>query len=89
MSDPDRPSSDTTPNADSPPTGPEDAPPLVSTERRRFFREILFLGVQGAEHLARDVGKTLGDALESTQPTEPDDEPPPPAFDPPDGAEPR
>jgi len=64
---------------------------VVSTQRRAFFREILFLGVQGAEKIAENVGKKLTDAVEQTrdpQP-EPNADPPPLKLDPPDGVEPR
>jgi hypothetical protein len=39
----------------------------VSAERRRFFREILALGVDGVERAAREVGRRLGDAVEQAR----------------------
>jgi hypothetical protein len=63
--------------------------PVVSTQRRAFFREILFLGVQGAEKIAQDVGQKLADAVEQSRESEPNADPPPLKLDPPDGVESR
>lgn len=78
----------TEPNAasDAQPTPKKSTDPAcVSTQRRQFFREILGLGLEGAENIARAAGKRVGDALEAARSTEPNEDPPPIQIQKPDG----
>lgn len=67
-------------NADKP--TPPRTSEQVSTDRRGFFAQILGLGVDGAEHIGRRMGRRFGDAFQTLNPEAHDDVPtPPPATD--------
>lgn len=58
------------------PNTPPGRSPEISASRRGFFREMLILGLEGAERAGRRMGRRFGDAFERAHPIAPPPRPP-------------
>lgn len=57
-------------------TTPDKAAKDISADRRRFFSQLLALGLDGVEHVGRNMGKRFGDAIAAAKVNEPEPQAP-------------